>query len=620
MEIRDFLAARPPFDTLPPEQLDALPKHFVVRYLRRGSAFPAADDPGPNLYILRTGAIELRNQDARLVEKLGEGDVWPAACDPRPQAPRLDGTAVEDSLLYVLSCDQLRALCGQFPDCAAFFDRTLGAGLKQAAAAGGGDCDDGTGGMNLPVAALLTRAPVTGDADASIQATAILMTEQNASSVMLLRDGRLVGLITDSDLRRRCVAEDCDIQRPVAEVMSTDLCTVARQSPVLDALMTMTRHHIGHLPVMDGERVAGMLTATDIARHHSNHSGFVVNDIRKANDQEALVQIAARLPEMQLQLTRANADARQVGEAVSHITDALTRRLIELAEQELGPPPVAYVWLCGGSQARREQTAHSDQDNALLIADDLQDRHQPWFEALARRVNDGLNACGFVYCPGDAMASNPRWRQPLRQWQRYFSDWIDKPDPKALMLTSIFFDLRPVHSAGNGADELFEQLQRGVLRQSRDNGIFTAYMAANALQHRPPLGFFRNFVLVHGGEHDHTLDIKRRGIAPITDLARSFALAQGLTEVNTHERLAAAAESGAVSAKMGENLQDALALIAGLRIRHQARQIQRGDAPDNYLPPDEISELERKHLKEAFRVIELMQETLENRYQLGRFR
>jgi CBS domain-containing protein len=291
-----------------------------------------------------------------------------------------------------------------------------------------------------------------------------------------------------------------------------------------------------------------------------------------------------------------------------------------LAEEQLGPPPVPYVWLCGGSQARREQSAHSDQDNALLIADGMAAGDDDWFAALAKRVTDGLDACGFVYCPGNAMASNPKWRQPLQQWRRYFSDWIDKPDPKALMLSSIFFDLRPVH----GDLQLFETLQSEVLGKTRNNGIFIAYLAANALQHRPPLGFFRNFVLVHDGEHDDTLDIKRRGIAPITDIARLSALSLGLSQTNTAERLQAAAEAvgeeGGLSPGMAGNLIDALAFIARLRIQHQAEQIRAGLPPDNYLPPAALSELERKHLKEAFKVIQLMQDTLDNRYQGGRFR
>jgi CBS domain-containing protein len=272
------------------------------------------------------------------------------------------------------------------------------------------------------------------------------------------------------------------------------------------------------------------------------------------------------------------------------------------------------VWLAGGSQGRNEQTSHSDQDNALFISDDMQPGHDEYFVALARFVSDGLNACGYVYCPGQAMASNQEWRQPIRVWRKYFSRWIDEPEKKSLMLSSIFFDLRPVY----GESSLFESVQQEILQKTQHNGIFIAYMVANALTHRPPLGFFRNFVLIHDQEHDHTLDIKHRGIVPIVDIARVYALSDGLPACNTTDRLRMAHESGSMSQEMSENLIDSLEYIASLRIQHQAEQIRQGIQADNFVDPKTLSGLERGHLKDAFIIIKEMQEVLESRHQSAR--
>jgi CBS domain-containing protein len=286
-----------------------------------------------------------------------------------------------------------------------------------------------------------------------------------------------------------------------------------------------------------------------------------------------------------------------------------------MAEAELGPPPVPYAWMTAGSQARREQSSHSDQDNALILADHMHPEDDAYFAALARFVNDGLNACGYVYCPGEVMASNPKWRQPLRIWRKYFNTWIEKPEPLALMHSSIFFDMRPIHDPAGMAEEL----QEYILDLCRANRIFIAYMVANALKHRPPLGFFRNFVLISGGEHDHTLDIKHRGIVPIIDLARVYALSTGQPAISTLERLGQAAKSKAVSQEGADNLTDAFEFIGALRLRHQAEQLRQGRPADNYLSPDALSRLERGHLKDAFGVINSLQDTLEQRYQAGRF-
>jgi len=445
----------------------------------------------------------------------------------------------------------------------------------------------------------------------TIRETAALMSNKDVSSVMVMDDDRLIGLVTDRDLRKRCVAIGLNGSEPIDRIMTPEPKTIEASTLTVQALMTMTRMRFHHLPVTEHGRLVGMVTATDLTNHQSANSAYLAADVRKAKSVADLVEVSKRLPNLHLRLAAASVTARHIGEAVSCLTDSITGRLLEMAEAELGPPPVPYAWMAGGSQARHEQSSHSDQDNALLLSDDfVAEQHDAYFAALAKFVSDGLDACGFVYCPGDAMATNPQWRQPLKVWLGYFSRWIESPDPMSVMLSSIFFDLRPV----TGAVELFIPLQKMILKKSQENRIFLAYMMANAMQHRPPLGFFRQFVLERGGEHDDTLDLKHRGIVPITDIARLLALSLGKEPVNTVERLRACAGTPALSTDMAENLEDALEFIASLRIQHQADQIRHGKRADNYVPPDALSELEREHLKHAFKVIQTMQETMVKRF------
>ncbi|RTZ71301.1 MAG: hypothetical protein DSZ00_10925 [Gammaproteobacteria bacterium] len=362
------------------------------------------------------------------------------------------------------------------------------------------------------------------------------------------------------------------------------------------------------------ELLQGILTITDIMRQEGLSTVHLTSTIRKADSVEALAEASRMLPRLQMQLVNMGADLEHVGNAVSAVTDALTVRLIELREAEIGPPPVPYAWICAGSQARREQTSHSDQDNGLIISDEMQPEHADWFEDLARFVNDGLNACGFIYCPGNVMASNPEWRQTESVWQGYFDRWINQPEPKALMLSSIFFDLRVVH----GERRLLSNIRGRVLAQTPKNQLFLGHMTRNALSHRPPLGFFRDFVLVHDGKHDDTLDLKHSGLVPIIDMARIYVLAEGLPEIKTMERLQAAAGTPSLSKGGAANLQDAFEFISRLRLEHQAEQIQAGEEPDNYIFPAQLSKLEREHLKDAFKVVQTMQATLEMRYQTDR--
>jgi CBS domain-containing protein len=378
----------------------------------------------------------------------------------------------------------------------------------------------------------------------------------------------------------------------------------------------MSQENIHHLPVLEADKLVGLISSTDILRQQSVSPVHLVGAIHKADSIDSLARIAKGLPEQQHQLISAGASAQHTGYMLASMGDAITQRLFCLAEQQLGNAPVSYCWFAVGSQARQELTAHSDQDNALLLSDDYNEAvHGEYFEQLARFISDGLNACGFYYCPGNVMATNDEWRQPLAVWRKYFSRWVDTPEPKALLLACNFFDIRCIH----GDSALFSQLQGYALGKARANRIFLAHLAANALDMRPPLGFFRQFVLIHDGEHDDSFDIKLRGIMPIVELARLYALSEGLPEVNTYERLRAAAQSPSLSREGGENLHDALSLIALLRLQHQASQYLQGLEMDNFIKPAELSALECQHLKDAFAVISELQAAVAQQYQSGLF-
>ncbi len=609
-EIRDFVAAIPPFDRLSRETLDRLAGRLSIEYLRRGRRV-AAEEETPRLYIIRRGAIALYSKES-LIGMLGEGDVCTSFCAAQVM-PEFTVRTTEDTLFYSIPCEQLAELVQEDPSVLHFIRHSAAQRLKEAVSRMQEQSQSSL--LHSYVGEHCKGPVVTAPPEITVQEAARLMTEKGISSLLLERDGRPAGILTDRDIRTRCVAPGLSLETPVERIMTARLITARTGDSLFDALLTMTRKQVHHLPVFDEEqRLRGIITITDIMRHEGLSTVHLTSTIRKAATLDELVEASRQLPRLQMQLVNMGADLAHVGHAVSAVTDALTIRLIELREAEIGPPPVPYAWVCAGSQARREQTSHSDQDNGLIIDDAMEPEHAPWFEALARFVNDGLNACGFVYCPGEVMASNPEWRQTESVWRSYFDRWINQPEPKALMLSSIFFDLRVVH----GERRLLSNLRGRILEQTPRNQLFLGHLARNALSHRPPLGFFRDFVLVHDGKHDDTLDLKHSGLVPIIDMARLYALAEGLPEIGTVERLEAAAGTPSLSQGGAANLQDAFEFISRLRLEHQAAQIQRGEEADNYLSPAQLSKLEREHLKDAFKVVQTMQATLELRYQTGR--
>lgn len=598
---------------LAPSTRASLAKALVPEQVPAGERLSGSERFGDHLYWLLEGQAELLDADGDPVLDLQAGDLFGLGLG---DALGVFGARATTAATCVrLDALTVQTLCREAPGLAYFFGPVPGAPRPGPGArvGGGGPSDPALNLMTTPVRALIKREPVALSPQTSIREAARVMSEKRVSSVLIVEQDLLFGLITDRDLRNRVIAAGLDTSRPIADIATLAPMSIDVHSPAFDALLLMARHNIHHVPVLDGQRIAGMITATDLTEQHSTSAVYLAGDIYKQTTLEGLQAVAGKVKRLQQSLAAAEASAYSTGHIVTAITDAITSRLLQLGEAELGPAPVDYVWVAAGSQARSEQTAKSDQDNCMVL-DDAYDEalHGAYFKALSTFVCDGLDACGYVHCPGEMMAMTDEWRQPRRKWMEYFARWTGQPDPKSLMLTCVFFDLRAIH----GNLDMLDKLRRDVLQRTQGNSIFLAYMVSNALQHQPPLGLFKGLTTIRSGEHKGTIDLKHSGIVPIVDLARVYALAGGDSAVNTHDRLLGAAAGGAISEQSARDLRDALEFLAFLRIQHQARQITAGQNPDNFLSPDEISNFERTQLKDAFAVVASLQGVLAQRYRM----
>jgi CBS domain-containing protein len=377
-----------------------------------------------------------------------------------------------------------------------------------------------------------------------------------------------------------------------------------------DAQLKMMSEGVHHLPVLQDDIPVGVITPNGILRANKIDPLSLVRAISRAADVNELSITAKAIPALMAGLIERHVRAIEVGKIITTLADTITRRLLALSEQKHGSPPCDYAWLAFGSQARQEQVLGSDQDNALLLPDDVSIDDAAYFRDFSAFVNDGLDKCGIPYCPGEIMASNTKWRLTLQGWKSCFARWIEEPSPKAVMHSSIFFDMR--HIAGNVT--LTRALRDDVLKRARSNTIFLAMMCENALLHSPPLGFFKTFVLESDGDHNHTLNLKKRGTIPIVDIARNYALAGGLRQLNTIERLQAIEEAGDMSREMACSLIDAHEFIAGIRLEAQGKQYRAGQKTDNYLDPRELSPLMRHQIKDAFNIVREAQNAMKMRF------
>jgi CBS domain-containing protein len=607
-EIAQFLRNLPGFDDLEDAQVSDCARSIEISYYREGADILTSGSENQQLHIIRSGAVELRDDSGEMMARLAEGDCFGFPSLMRQVPARNHSVTMEDTLIYHLDGDAFARARHASKAFDTWFIRALADRLTMQPAA---PTFRGVSGQQ--VRNLVTRAPVSMARGASIKDVAEKMVAERVSAMLIHDDEGLCGIVTDRDIRERVVAADVAVDRPVTEVMTNSPISIDGDAHAYEAAMMMMQSNIHHLPVTSEGKTLGMVSRSDFMRLETEHPLYLVSDIGKQKTVEGVVEACQRLPGLIVGQIESDANGEQLGKFITMITDTVTRQFLRIAESKFGPPPCQYAWVALGSQGRFEQSAKSDQDNALVLSNKATDADDEYFAKLAKVVTDGLDACGYVYCPGEVMASNPKWRRPLSDWKQYFKRWITVPEEKALMHANIFFDLRCVA----GKTSLVEKLKVSIREDARKNEIFLALMAKNAMNYQPPLGFFRQFVLEKSGEHKNTLDLKLHGIMPIVEIARIRSLAAGELRISTRNRLLAAAKAKEIAESDAANLIDALDFIEKLRIEHQSRQLQAGEKPDNHLSPEELSPLVRQNLKSAFSQVRVSQSALLNRFHLA---
>lgn len=471
--------------------------------------------------------------------------------------------------------------------------------------------------MYSPLGSLIRRRPITIALDATVREAIRIMDDKRIGSIIVAdADGKLpLGIFTLRDLLHRVALPGCTLDLPIAAVMTAGVITVKPHTTAYQAALIMGRRGLRHLVVVDeAGNLLGIVSQNDLFALQRTGLNDITGSIRGASDIAALQACSRDIRSLAATLLGQGVAADQLTHLISTLNDLLTLRIIELTHDEYDLPQVKWCWVALGSEGRYEQTLSTDQDNGIIFDPDGGD-----VEALrksllpfAESVNRKLDSCGFPLCKGGIMAGNPEWCLSLEEWRGKFARWIQTPEPKALLNASIFFDFRPLY----GDEDLSHSLRQWLHGATGKATLFLRLMTENALQCQPPLGLIRDFVYENNKDFPHTIDLKMHGARPFVDAARIFALANGVTVTSTAQRLRGAAEAGSFGADV-EAMIDGFYFIQQLRLRRQqALQAGQDDAGANRIDPDELNELDRLILKEAFKQARKLQDKLKLDYRL----
>ncbi|MNQ13449.1 D-arabinose 5-phosphate isomerase [compost metagenome] len=469
--------------------------------------------------------------------------------------------------------------------------------------------------LDTRLAELAMRQPISCPPDTPLRKAVQLMHEQHVGCIVIVDPAlKPLGIFTLRDLRR-VIADGSSLDQPIDSLMTLEPFYLPPDASAFEAAIAMTERHIAHICLVEHERLCGVVSERDLFSLQRVDLVHLARTIRHAGTVETLAALRSDIQQLVERMLAHGASSTQITHIITLFNDHSVCRVIELTLEDLGDPGVPFTWLCFGSEGRREQTLHTDQDNGILFeaadsvsAADMRRRLLP----LAVEINQRLAQCGFTLCKGNIMAGNPELCLSRHEWTRRFNSFIDEATPENLLKSSIYFDLRVVWGDAHGCD----LLRQGLLKQIAGNSLFQRMMAENALRQRPPVGRFRDFVVARKGAEKDTLDLKVQGLTPFVDGARLLALAHGIGTCNTLERLRELIAKGVIEPLDGAAYEEAYHFIQQTRMQQHQLQAQQERPYSNRIDPDSLNQLDRRILREAFRQAQRLQSSLALRYQL----
>lgn len=460
------------------------------------------------------------------------------------------------------------------------------------------------------------RDLITCSVDDNVVDLAVTMRENSISSIIVCEQDTPIGIITDRDLRNKVVSCGIDPATLKARsIMNSPLVVVKTEDYLFEVVSQMSRHKIHRVGVVDDSgRLCGIVNESDVLRLQTRSSQRLLRDLESASSIDDLKVIHRGIEGLVVFLSRSGVRTRDLVRLITTLNDKIVLKLIELLCMDLfADLPKGFVFVVLGSEGRGEQTLKTDQDNAIIYSDDLDNEALAQIEKFSLALIDGLIEIGVPECPGGIMAKNTFWRRSLSEWINALDSWISVPSAENILNFSMFADIRPIW----GDASLVDDLKRTFIRRAIEEDIFMARMAANVVRFIPPLGFFGGFKVEKRGEHRGQLDLKKAGIFAITEGIKVLCLEKAILGGCTRDKIQILKEKSFLEAKLADDLEAAFSLLVFFRLRAQVEAIEAGGEPTNYIDPSLLNRLERGRLQTALEVVKSFEKSLKAHFRLN---
>lgn len=621
-----FLNSISPFQLLESEQLQRVASDVSLVFYPEDTVILKQNGPPSNtLRVIKKGAVKVIVEDEQgdeiVTEYKGAGDNFGFLSMFGSDRQRTTVIAVEDTLCYVLSKERVHKLLESSPVFAEYFrgylshyiDRSFQEMRRRNPAHD--SCDRL---LFITPVGEIAMPPVTVPDSATIQEAARVMVQNKVGSLVILNENNVPkGIVTEKDLCEKVVAKGRNPADAVVHISNLSLIRADAKDSCFEALMKMIHYNIRHLLIVKEGVIIGIVTNHDLLLLQGTSPVSFAKEILVQESIDSLVPLTHKAFHVIELLLREEIRFANLSSILSEINDRLVRKVIELAEKNLGPPPLPYCWIVLGSEGRKEQIFQTVQDSALIYSDPGTPGEEievaGYFSVFCNSVKDSLAVLGMNASPPGSGGPKPIWSQPVRAWTSQFGKWIGALSGDEADKILRFFDARAL----SGNTMLFRGIQTQIAPWIVEQGSgFLKTLAKLAVDPAPPAGFVGNRVFEKDGSANEILDLAARGISPLVDLIRLFSLAHGLRETSTLGRIRALKTKDIELAKMENELLHAFEFLMRLLVHHQYRQIRQDLKPDALLAIDQISNLDRTTLREAFQLIARLQYLARNQFSL----
>jgi len=626
--ILNYLRSVEPFNVISDENYKLLDdKCLIHSYEENTLIFSQKDKPTGYLYFINNGLVEIISETDEGVEitvdyrRNGDFFGWtPIFTDGGYSA---GARVAEKTECLLIPKDLILELARTYPEITRFFSKAVFSKIRKL-------YQDVVKSQSTDpilqieaypfqkqVSEIMSSPAETCPENISVGEVAKILTIKGIGSVLVCDETQnLKGIITERDLVTKVLARDigqCLRDLKAKDIMTPNPFSVTPDTYMYEAASFMLSHNIRHLPVLDNNSIAGIVTIRDLMRFRSQKTVLLIGKTKEAESIDELKAIKSEIATVAKVLLMENRSHIETMEIISYIHHNIIRRCFEIILNEsiksgCKLPDIKYSFIIMGSGGRREMLLGPDQDNGIIFEDypdEMEAEVSNFFIPFTEKLVQALDEVGYPLCNGKVMANNPIWRGKLSDWKKRVSKWINVPEPQRVRFSTIFFDLYSLI----GDNKLCNELKDHIFSEIKRNLLFLYQMMELDYKHKVPLGLLNRFITSSEEEHKGELSVKENGSIFIVDCIRMYCLEHGIPSQNTMERLDKLHAINIFNSTTVDHIKAAFEFFTYIRLKNELILIGENKKPSHYLDPYTLPKDEQEALKEAFKVADKLQDS-----------